>query len=306
MINEFIYNIANTKSYGHVMININDWITNDSLLCVNLQGKVLPTKITKVVKINTAPAYKGIPIKEGSVIALSAIATRIGLLRPFNIPNDSNDYANVHISQILGYFKDGIINIDNFKPLYDKVLLKKINIPISNFIDINDDSLSVGEVILTGEGGFDNEWNKRPMNVQVGQHVLIRDNISTSLTINGEEYYVISDEHIMGEFKDSNYDMENLYVLPNVHIFKEFEEETIAGSFLFKPVVDKNELEISQLYQDNIFELVKSQTLEKGVYYISRFDTEYIKFKGETYFVASLDKIMAKRPKEKINGKVSS
>ena len=126
MVNNFIYDIANTKSYGHIMVNVNDWHSDKILLQVNLKGKLLPTFITKVIKINPAPAYRPVPFAEGALVALSAIATRIGVMRPFQLPEDPNTYANVHISQVLGYFKEGEISIDNFVPLYDKVVMKKI------------------------------------------------------------------------------------------------------------------------------------------------------------------------------------
>lgn len=295
-IEDFAFDIANTKYYGHVMININDWISTSVLRQINLRGKVLPTKITKVVKVNPAPAYRPLPIKEGDVIALSAIATRIGLLRGFNIPGDTNDYASVHMSQILGYFKNGDITIDSFVPLYDKVVMKKVEVRDSSFIDIADDNMSVGEVIATGEGGFDSDWKRREMKVKVGTRVLIRDNVSTSLLLDGETYYVTDDKYVLGEFPTKEYTLDNFVPYDDVNIFKEYEEEMLQGGVLFKPVYDKD-VEISQSYQDNIFELVVSKDIEPGIYYISRFDTEYVKFKGKTYFVVNKDKIMAKKAK---------
>lgn len=293
---EFIYDLANTKSYGHIMVDINDWKSSSLLEQINLKGKLLPTFITTAVKINSAPAYRPLPFEEGSTVALSAVATRISFLRPFSLPNDPNSYANVHLSQVLGYFKDNKITIDNFIPIYDKVVMKKIEVPASNSLQLITDNMSVGEVIKVGEGGFDEEWNDRPMDIKVGSHVLIRDNITTTLSIEGEEYFVTDDSNIVGEFLMHEYDMDKVTVIGNVSIFEEYEDDRIEGSILYRPVLKKDD-DIAQTYQENVFKLVQSNKYCDGIYLISRFDTEYIKFKNKDYFVVKNDKVLAKKEK---------
>jgi len=304
MLETFTYDIANTKSYGHIMVDINDWNDDKALLQISLKGKLLPTFITKCVKINSAPAYRPVPFKEGDTVALSSIATRIGILKPFQIPNDPNNYANVHLSQVLGYFKDSEITIDNFVPLYDKVVMKKVDVPVSNYIVMISDSMSVGEVISTGNGGFDKAWNKRPMNVKVGDRVLIRDNVTTTISIDNDEYYVTDDNYIIGKFNDDRYELDNITLYDdNMSIFEEYTNDRIDGSFLFRPVLS-NETEIAQSYQENFFKVLKSNKLNDGIYVISRFDMEYIKFKGKTYFVTSNDKIMARKAEGEQYGRI--
>ena len=296
---DFIYDIANTKSYGHVMVDINDWKSDSILQQINLKGKLLPTFITTAVKINSAPAYRPVPFNEGDTIALSAIATRISFLRPFSLPNDPNSYANVHLSQVLGYFKDNEITIDNFIPIYDKVVMKKIEIPASTSLQLITDNMSVGEVIKVGDGGFTEEWERRPMNIEVGSHVLIRDNVTTTLSIGGDEYYVTDDTNIVGAFKSNEYDISNVDVFGDISIFEEYEDDRIEGSILYRPVFNKDN-DIAQTYQENVFKLVKSNKLNDGVYLMSRFDTEYIKFKNKDYFVIKNNKVMAKKEKETV------
>ena len=53
MIENFIYNVANTKTYGHIMVDINDWRSDKILLQVNLKGKLLPTFIKKHIQVTT-------------------------------------------------------------------------------------------------------------------------------------------------------------------------------------------------------------------------------------------------------------
>ena len=306
MLDKFIYNVANTKSYGHIMIDVNDWHSDRMLLQVNMKGKLLPTFITKVVKINPAPAYRPVPFKEGDLVALSAIATRVGVLRPFQLPNDPNSYANVHISQILGYFQGGKISIHSFKPLYDKVVMEKVDVPASSALQLVSDSMSVGRVIKTGNGGFTKEWERRPMNVEVGSTVLVRDNVTTTISIGNDEYYVTDDSYVVGKFTNTdNYDIKDITLYDkDSSIFEEFVDDRIEGSFLYRPVLT-DDTDVAQSYQENYFKVVKTEKLDKNnVYFISRFDTEYAKFKGNTYFVAHNDKIMAyKAEGEKVNGR---
>jgi co-chaperonin GroES (HSP10) len=301
MINNFIYNVANTKSYGHIMVDVNDWHSDKIIMQVNLKGKLLPTFITKVIKINSAPAYRPVPFKEGDLVALSAIATRVGVLKPFKLPNDSNTYANVHLSQVLGYFQDGVIDINKFVPLYDKVVMRKIDIPASSSLQLISDSMSVGEVVSTGDGGFTSEWERRPMNIKVGSRVLVRDNVTTTLSINSDEFYVTDDSYVVGRFLDSKeYNIEDITLYDeDSTIFQEYISDRIEGSFLFRPVLD-SDTDIAQSYQENYFTVVKTNKLDKNkIYFISKFDTEYTKFKGNTYFVAKNDKVMAYKNKEK-------
>lgn len=69
-----------------------------------------------------------------------------------------------------------------------------------------------------------------------------------------------------------------------------------------------NDTDIAQSYQENYFTVVKTEELDTNkIYFISKFDTEYAKFKGNTYFVAHNDKIMAYKAKGEIdNGRLTT
>ena len=99
----------------------------------------------------------------------------------------------------------------------------------------------------------------------------------------------------MGKFEsEDKLNIEDLKLCEGVHLFEEYEDDTIEGSTLYKvPMGDDDD--ISQTYQNMLFKLVKSDEVPEGIYYINRIDTEYVKFKNKTYFVAKKDRIMAKR-----------
>ena len=292
---EVLFDIANTKAYGHVIINSEDWHSPEPLVLTNLKGKVIPTNITTAVGINPAPAYRPLPFKVGDLIALSGLATRITSYLPFKLPDDPTIYSSTHLSQVIGYFVDNKVDYDNFIPIYDKVMFKPIEVKQSDFLYLSDDNLSVGVVVKTGDGGFNDDWDRVPMNFKVGDVVLVRDNVSTRVTLGQEDYYVVDDKFIMGKFEsEDKLNIEDLKLCEGVHLFEEYEDDTIEGSTLYKvPMGDEDD--ISQTYQNMLFKLVKSDEVPEGIYYINRIDTEYVKFKNKTYFVAKKDSIMAKR-----------
>lgn len=292
---EVLFDIANTKAYGHVIINSEDWHSPEPLVLTNLKGKIIPTNITTAVGINPAPAYRPLPFKVGDLIALSGLATRITSYLPFKLPDDPTIYSSTHLSQVIGYFVDNKVDYDNFIPIYDKVMFKPIEVKQSDFLYLSDDNLSVGVVVKTGDGGFNDDWDRVPMNFKVGDVVLVRDNVSTRVTLGQEDYYVVDDKFIMGKFESKDkLNIEDLKLCEGVHLFEEYEDDTIEGSMLYKvPMGDEDD--ISQTYQNMLFKLVKSDEVPEGIYYINRIDTEYVKFKNKTYFVAKKDRIMAKR-----------
>ena len=292
---EVLFDIANTKAYGHVIINSEDWHSPEPLVLTNLKGKIIPTNITTAVGINPAPAYRPLPFKVGDLIALSGLATRITSYLPFKLPDDPTIYSSTHLSQVIGYFVDNKVDYDNFIPIYDKVMFKPIEVKQSDFLYLSDDNLSVGVVVKTGDGGFNDDWDRVPMNFKLGDVVLVRDNVSTRVTLGQEDYYVVDDKFIMGKFEsEDKLNIEDLKLCEGVHLFEEYEDDTIEGSMLYKvPMGDEDD--ISQTYQNMLFKLVKSDEVPEGIYYINRIDTEYVKFKNKTYFVAKKDRIMAKR-----------
>ena len=292
---EVLFDIANTKAYGHVIINSEDWHSPEPLVLTNLKGKIIPTNITTAVGINPAPAYRPLPFKVGDLIALSGLATRITSYLPFKLPDDPTIYSSTHLSQVIGYFVDNKVDYDNFIPIYDKVMFKPIEVKQSDFLYLSDDNLSVGVVVKTGDGGFNDDWDRVPMNFKWGDVVLVRDNVSTRVTLGQEDYYVVDDKFIMGKFEsEDKLNIEDLKLCEGVHLFEEYEDDTIEGSMLYKvPMGDEDD--ISQTYQNMLFKLVKSDEVPEGIYYINRIDTEYVKFKNKTYFVAKKDRIMAKR-----------
>lgn len=90
-----------------------------------------------------------------------------------------------------------------FKPLYDKVLIKRIEeaektaggiiIP-----DTAKEKPSEGIVEAVGTGALTEEGKLLPMTVKVGDHVLFAKWSGTELKINGENRLIVKESDILG------------------------------------------------------------------------------------------------------------
>ncbi|GAB4284255.1 MAG: co-chaperone GroES [Coriobacteriia bacterium] len=91
----------------------------------------------------------------------------------------------------------------NLKPLFDNVVVKpaKAEETVKSGIIIPDSAKekpTKGEVVAVGEGRFDEEGEKRiPMDVKVGDVVMYKEWGKTSVKVDGEEYYIMSQNDIL-------------------------------------------------------------------------------------------------------------
>ncbi|MDI6901300.1 MAG: co-chaperone GroES [Anaerosomatales bacterium] len=91
----------------------------------------------------------------------------------------------------------------NLKPLFDNVVVKpaKAEETVKSGIIIPDSAKekpTKGEVVAVGEGRFDEAGEKRiPMDVKVGDVVMYKEWGKTSVKVDGEEYYIMSQNDIL-------------------------------------------------------------------------------------------------------------
>ena len=85
------------------------------------------------------------------------------------------------------------------RPLQDKVVVKKITVPLSSIIFVpGEQANEMGEVLAVGPGKKDARGNLMPMSVEVGQRVMYKDHGYPSAEFNGERHYVIAEGDIVG------------------------------------------------------------------------------------------------------------
>jgi chaperonin GroES len=90
----------------------------------------------------------------------------------------------------------------NFRPLHDRVLIKRIEEEVtSGGIVIPDNAKekpSRGKVIAVGKGKLLENGQIRPMDIQVGDEILFGKYAGTEVKIKGEELVVMREEDVMG------------------------------------------------------------------------------------------------------------
>ena len=92
----------------------------------------------------------------------------------------------------------------NFKPLHDRVLVKRVasdektagGIIIPDTVDQG--KLQEGEVVAVGPGAKTEEGKIIKMDVKIGDRVLFGKWSGTEVKMNGEEYLIMKESDIMG------------------------------------------------------------------------------------------------------------
>ena len=90
-----------------------------------------------------------------------------------------------------------------FRPLHDRVVVRRIEADqkTSGGIIIPDSAQekpSEGEVIAVGEGARDDDGDRIPLDVKVGDRVLFGKWSGTEVKINGEDLLIMKESDIMG------------------------------------------------------------------------------------------------------------
>ncbi|GIX19986.1 co-chaperone GroES [Erythrobacter cryptus] len=90
-----------------------------------------------------------------------------------------------------------------FRPLHDRVLVRRIEADTKTaggiiIPDSAQEKPSEGEVIAVGDGARDEDGERIPMDVKVGDRVLFGKWSGTEVKINGEDLLIMKESDIMG------------------------------------------------------------------------------------------------------------
>ena len=91
----------------------------------------------------------------------------------------------------------------NLKPLFDNVVVKpaKAEEQTKSGIFLPDtakEKPQKGEIVAVGEGRWEDEGDKRlPMDVKVGDVIIYKEWGKTSIKVDGEEYFIMSQNDIL-------------------------------------------------------------------------------------------------------------
>ena len=292
------YNVDGTENC--VLINTRDWLYPDNTLVLKykMSGRTVITYLTKALKVNVDTAKFPTHIEEGQTLLLSRIVSDISMHREHKIEN--NYYYSTPITQVMGYFVDNKITYDNLVMLYDKILVERVDIHKDELIKRVDDNTMVGKVLKVGTNTFSKEWKPLPLQVSVGDTILIRDNATTLITLDNKEYYAIEHGNVIGKFSDS-LSMNNIEVINDYIIMHEYVDELKIDDSIISTRLDSYEgMDWSSYYNDSIFivmrkdkNLTKINIGDKVV--VNKHLVNYAYFNNVRYNVISgLDYIEAK------------
>ncbi|MDC8755386.1 MULTISPECIES: co-chaperone GroES [Erythrobacter] len=90
-----------------------------------------------------------------------------------------------------------------FRPLHDRVVVRRIEADQKTaggiiIPDSAQEKPSEGEVVAVGDGARDDDGDRIPMDVKVGDRVLFGKWSGTEVKINGEDLLIMKESDIMG------------------------------------------------------------------------------------------------------------
>lgn len=288
----FDYDVHGARSNNCILIDAKNWLANMSndIVGVNSRGGIANNFITEVLATNiTDESYIG-TVEAGDIVMMTRAASRMYTTHTFSVPvkMDCTSYTDIPISHIVGKFENRDISLPSFKVLGKYVMLEVLEDIDKNdegFIQSTNKTTTICKVIQTGD--LVNDLAKDDV-------VLIRDNISTNTMLGGKQFSIVSEDMIIGIFKEKAFNKPLRDVLTLRHNFilmDEYQPEmTSQGSLLALPQYDASQDEgLSAVYSETTYKVILSNEpdiLPDDLIYIDRAATSYITVKGIRYYVA--------------------
>ena len=129
---------------------------------------------------------------------------------------------------------------------------------------------------------------------------MIRDNVTTEITLNGETYYATEESMVVGVFEGNDYSLNSLRLLNDSIIFDSYVAENVLGSSLLTPSMNYENEDITDIYNRDLFKVLASdKSLTKlqrdDIIIVDRSVTNYVYIGTDKYFMLSgMDYIEAK------------
>ena len=282
MLENFDYNVKRTEDCA--LIYVNEWVQASDIIIQKINGRYSTSCIAEALKVHEKN-YKNSSIKEGSYMLITSVAADVCRYTNFEI--DGEKFFNLPIMQVLGVFKDNLINFNSLEMLYDKVLIEKIDINSYAGIILPETNEMIGKVVKIGTNSFDKNFNKIPLQVKINDVVLIKDNVSTSIRLDGKDYYAIEEKAIVGIIQENaEITFINESILMKPYYFKKLLNSTILEA----PDINYEDLDYSEVYNRDLFQIkyiyksVKSLQIE-NIVLAKRDYTNYVYLNQEKYFL---------------------
>lgn len=277
-----------------VLIDTKRWIQNNlgGLTVHKMSGRGIPTYTAKVISVYPKKEIFKEVIKNEDTVLLTRVASEIAGYKSFEVEVGDKRYFNIPIMQVIGVFSNDKISLDSLTLLFDKILIKKIDTREVSGIILPDSNTMIGEVVKTGTCSFDKEWNKKELAVKKGDIVLVRDNVSTEVTLNDEVYFATEESMVMGIFRAKPYTLENLEVIGENIIMESFISPNAFNTDLLTPSLNFEEEDITDFYNRDLFKVLKvnenlTQVKKDDILLLDRNITNYVYVGLDKYFTVS-------------------
>lgn len=284
---QFDYHIKGARSENCILIDTDNWLVNDSneIIEFNQWGGISRTFITRALSVNVHKnsKYEGI-LRDGDVVMITQVSANVYGCRYFTIPInlDSTHYTDIPMAHVIGKF-DKKVSFDSFQPITNYVLSKTVeDIDVVNeILTTSDRTLTVQEVVKVGP------WVK---GLSVGDYVLVRDNVSTEISLDGSAYNAYNSEMVVGVFDNPlNIDFDFLTPFGTAAIL--VPEQTVYahdGSQIFNPYYNPDEDKdgITEI-DTNRFRVLKSalpELKENDIVFVPKNVLNSVTFRGKEYF----------------------
>ena len=282
MLENFDYNVKKTEDC--VLIYVNEWVQASDIIIQKINGKYSTSCIAEALKVHEKN-YKSSPIKEGSYMLITSVAADVCRYTNFEINGEK--FFNLPIMQVLGIFKNNLVSFNNLEMIYDKVLIEKIDTNSYAGTILPETNEMIGKVVKIGTNNFDKNLNKIPLQVKVNDVVLIKDNVSTPIRLDGKDYFAIEEKAIVGIIKENaeiNFINESILMKP--YYFKKL----LNSKILEAPDINYEDLDYSEVYNRDLFKIEyidnNIKNLQKDDIVLAKRDfTNYVYLNQEKYFL---------------------
>lgn len=286
-LDNFDYSVSYNKGWGCVMIESNNWLQNttSTFQIYNTTGKIATNGITKVLKINYNKNIFGDSIKENDIVLINYQYSRALDSMSYKIDNTEHKYGNVHVTGIIGKFENSIISFNTLQPLFDYIIMEKVEVNISDSLFIVPDNKTIiGKILKQGTHKYNKKWEKQPIQTNVDDTVLLRSNSITKILLDNKEYLCAREEDVVGRIID-----DKIELLDNILLLERNQAEVFNNSNIIKYNTDVEEQEyLSSNYENNRFKVILStmNNIEKGdIIYIDTNLLTHCYYKGKEYHV---------------------
>lgn len=258
--NKITFNIPYTKGWGCVIVNDNDWLENttSSFQIYNTKGRIANNGIAKIVDINYNKEIFGSNLEQGNTVLINHLYARALDSMSYKVDKTSNKYGNVHVTAVVGVFENDIISFNTLKPLFDYLIMEKVDYQPSGLLLSSDTDVLIGRVLKQGTNSYNNKWERKSLKTKVGDTLLLKNGAVTSIVLDGTTYLCVRETDVIGKL-NNGFNLENLELLENIVLLENCQKEKFDNSSLFVQNIDIVEEEyLSRLYDSHRFKVILS------------------------------------------------